>query len=164
MTHDDDSRPAARSDPPAKFGKKGHSGRVSIFYVSNRGGQKNNKTPSFLRLRRARKNQQSRRKRRGNRMEFVIRDIAHAAPNMQLVILVDQHPRHPLRVVNQKAIESAYTLPPKKETRINLSPRQNHHRSQFLLNSHSQNQSLRYGGTAAVQFEQDDCCPTSSSK
>ncbi len=26
-------------------------------------------------------------------MELVIRDIAHAAPNMQLVILVDQHPR-----------------------------------------------------------------------
>ena len=52
MTHDDDSRPAASSDPPAKLAKKGHSGRVSIFHVSNRGGQKKTKTPSFLRLRR----------------------------------------------------------------------------------------------------------------
>ena len=84
-------RPAVNLQPNSA--KKGLAGRSNIFHVSTMGGQIITTTANPAAARSRKKSRNQDRKRGGNRMEFVIHDIAHAAPNMQLVILVDQHPR-----------------------------------------------------------------------
>ena len=81
-------RPAVILQPNSA--KKGHSGRVRIFHVSNWGGQKNNKTPSFLRLRLAGKKLGIKILKRVTQMELAIQDIACAAPIVQLVVFDDR--------------------------------------------------------------------------